>query len=340
MINYITKDMPQYKANLHSHSTLSDGELTPEQMKDAYKAHGYSILCITDHERTCDHTDMTEPDFLMLTGYESHLRSAESNGKGSPYVPETHICLIAKDPHNVTHINFDSRYCKYATTPEEIAAIPKAGGVNDRDYSVEYINNFLKTANEQGYLCTHNHPVWSLELAERSAAYRGFFSMEICNYASFAGNRMEYNGPLYDRMLRDGQRIFCHGADDNHNRNPIDSAASDSFGAFAMVLAKELTYESVIDALIKGDFYASMGPKILELTFDGKNVHIETEPVRQITMLRGCKSPTRKVGSLEKPVTSADFVIPDDAPYVRFDVYDFEGNHANTRGFFRDELGI
>ena len=340
MIKYITKDMPQYKANLHSHSNLSDGELTPREMKDAYKAHGYSVLCITDHERTYDHSAMTEPDFLMLTGYESHLRSAESGGKGFPYVPETHICLLAKDPHNVTHVNFDSRYCKYAKTPEEIAAIPKAGSVDDRDYSVEYVNNFFKVANEAGYLCTHNHPVWSLELNERSVAYRGFFSMEICNYASFAGNRMEYNGPLYDRMLREGMRVYCHAADDNHNRNPLDSAASDSFGGFTMILAKELTYPSVIEALEKGDFYASMGPKILELTFDGKNVHIETEPVRQITMLRGCKSPTRKVGSLDKPVTSADFVIPDDAPYVRFDVYDFEGNHANTRGFFRDELGI
>ena len=44
MIKYITKDMPQYKANLHSHSNLSDGELTPEQLKEAYKSHGYSIL--------------------------------------------------------------------------------------------------------------------------------------------------------------------------------------------------------------------------------------------------------------------------------------------------------
>ena len=39
-----------YKANLHAHSTLSDGQLSPAEMKDAYKAHGYSVLCITDHE--------------------------------------------------------------------------------------------------------------------------------------------------------------------------------------------------------------------------------------------------------------------------------------------------
>ena len=29
MITYIKKDQPQYKANLHCHSTVSDGKLTP-----------------------------------------------------------------------------------------------------------------------------------------------------------------------------------------------------------------------------------------------------------------------------------------------------------------------
>ena len=36
MITYIKKDQPQYKANLHCHSTVSDGKLTPAELKDAY----------------------------------------------------------------------------------------------------------------------------------------------------------------------------------------------------------------------------------------------------------------------------------------------------------------
>ena len=34
----ISPDLPQFKANLHSHSKLSDGCLTPEAMAEAYKA--------------------------------------------------------------------------------------------------------------------------------------------------------------------------------------------------------------------------------------------------------------------------------------------------------------
>ena len=47
----ISPHVKQYKANLHCHSTLSDGHLTPEQLKKLYKDNGYSILSITDHER-------------------------------------------------------------------------------------------------------------------------------------------------------------------------------------------------------------------------------------------------------------------------------------------------
>ena len=57
-------------------------------------------------------------------------------------------------------------------------------------------------------------------------------------------------------------------------------------------------------------------------------------------MLSGAKICKRACGTPDAPVTSADFEISDLAPYVRFDVYDFEGKHADTRAFFRDELGI
>ncbi len=75
MIYLISPDKKQYKANLHCHSVLSDGHKTPAELKDMYKAHGYDILCITDHERPTDHTDMSEKDFLMLTGYEAYVLS-------------------------------------------------------------------------------------------------------------------------------------------------------------------------------------------------------------------------------------------------------------------------
>ena len=148
MITYIKKDQPQYKANLHCHSTVSDGKLTPAELKDAYKNHGYSILCITDHETPCDHTDLTDEDFLMLTGYEAYIRQTE--GKHDAYRSEVHINLFAKDPHNVAVVNYNPGYCHYVKDEAAREALVKVGSQEKREYTVEYINNFVKTARENG----------------------------------------------------------------------------------------------------------------------------------------------------------------------------------------------
>ena len=339
MIHYIKQGQAQYKANLHCHSVISDGKLTPEELKDAYRRHGYSILAITDHEVPYDHSAMTDKDFLMLTGYEAYIRLSPT-GKASAYEPELHCNLIAKDPHNVKYVCFNENYCKYVKDPAVREKFEKVGSQRTREYSVAYINEFVQTAIDNGYLCTYKHPTWSLELHEQIEQYRGFFSMEMSNYSSFVINRMEYNGALYDRLLRAGHRLFCHSADDNHNKGGVDTKDSDSFGGFAYILAPELTYESVIQALEKGDFYSSMGPQILSLSFDGNKVHIETSDALQITMFCGGKSTKVVRGDFENPVHEADFEIPAEAPYVRLNVCDAHGRYADTRGFFRDELGI
>ena len=53
-----------YKANLHSHSTLSDGRMTPEEMKAEYKMRGYKILAVSDHDALHEHNALTEEDFF------------------------------------------------------------------------------------------------------------------------------------------------------------------------------------------------------------------------------------------------------------------------------------
>ena len=60
----------QYKANLHMHTTVSDGILTPEETKRIYLAHGYSIVAFTDHDRIVPHTELRDASFLPITACE------------------------------------------------------------------------------------------------------------------------------------------------------------------------------------------------------------------------------------------------------------------------------
>ena len=46
-----------YKANLHCHSTVSDGKLSPEEMKAEYQKRGYSVIAYTDHKVMVPHPD-------------------------------------------------------------------------------------------------------------------------------------------------------------------------------------------------------------------------------------------------------------------------------------------
>ena len=54
------------KGQLHTHSTFSDGSMTPQELADAYAAMGYDFLAVTDH------------DHLLTPGYREALQAIRS----------------------------------------------------------------------------------------------------------------------------------------------------------------------------------------------------------------------------------------------------------------------
>jgi hypothetical protein len=59
------------KAQLHCHTTNSDGSLAPRRLLERYRAAGYTFVVFTDHERvtTCD--DLNDDAFVALPGVET-----------------------------------------------------------------------------------------------------------------------------------------------------------------------------------------------------------------------------------------------------------------------------
>ena len=70
-----------YKGNLHTHSTNSDGVLSPEIVCKKYKQEGYDFLCISDHfvgafnYPVTDTTQFRDDQFTTLLGAEVHSGS-------------------------------------------------------------------------------------------------------------------------------------------------------------------------------------------------------------------------------------------------------------------------
>ena len=97
MVKYLLPDVPKFfKANLHAHTTISDGKLSPEEMVVAYKERGYSVLAITDHSVMVTHQELNTSDFLLLTGVEIDVE--EKDNPVNLRDRALHMCLISKEP--------------------------------------------------------------------------------------------------------------------------------------------------------------------------------------------------------------------------------------------------
>ena len=164
----------QLKANLHCHSVLSDGRLTPEQIKQEYQKRGYSVVAITDHERLVSHHDLTDENFLFLTAYEAYIRTMPFNYKTGV---QAHINLYSKTPENKM-VYYTPDHTKYVPK-EERSRLKYHEFVERREYSVPFVKEFIEKAHGYGYLTCHNHPNWSMEEESFADAYADCFAMEI-----------------------------------------------------------------------------------------------------------------------------------------------------------------
>ena len=298
-----------YKANLHSHSTVSDGHFTPEEAKMKYRAAGYSILAFTDHRMIREHRELDDPDFLTLIGYEMDITGWDGN-----ILKTHHMNAIACDPE---------RY-RFVENPE--------------GYSLDIIQNTVNRLNDSGFIVIHNHPDWSSQEASDYLPLKGFFAMEAYNNISHVHNGEGLSIAAYDTALRHGKRMFCVATDDNHDEPNAfgENGGTDSFGGFTMIKAEELSYRAVIDALLSGSFYSSMGPKIYDYYIENGKLCIDCDPVSCIYLKSVTPGSSSQRFAFSDSLTHAEFNLSslpsnrDGSTYARIDIVTHDGKFAFT----------
>lgn len=340
-----------YKANLHAHTTVSDGEYSPEEVKKMYKEHGYSVVAFTDHHVMVPHMDLAEEDFLPLIGWEMGFGEIDQEaikryGEDSPIVQRFYrrncdICCISPSPdvleqpcyHRTEYVSgFMEPWRAYVHFDENEPDF-------ERTFTPECINEAIKRHVDRGFFVTYNHPGFSQANYTEYSKYHGMHAMEICNFGSLVTGWPDYNEKEYEDMLRGGERIYCIATDDNHNHSRSrENYPDDSFGGFTMIKAEKLEYETLIKAMKAGNMYASQGPLIHELWLEDGKLHIICTDAERIVM----STASRRIGFAHNIdgslINSASFdVFPEDG-YVRLTVTDASGKHANTRAYFIDEL--
>ena len=332
----LDKSKKFYKTNLHCHTVNSDGTLTPERIKEEYKARGYSAVAFSDHEHLIDNSHLTDGEFVAITACEIAIKELPTGStRTHPLMRATHLCLYAKDAHNVLTPCYSSIYDHFITPSVEGRI--HHDGEYERVYSKEGVSEIVRLAHRAGFLVCYNHPSWSLESAEQYLGYEGIDFVEILNTGSVIKGLQDDEAALAELHLG-GHRVYCTAADDNHNREPLDSPQSDSFGSFVMINAPVLSYDSLISALVRGEFYASQGPEICSLILDGDTVHIECSPSRRISLISRGRRSMAKCAPRGEALSSASFKLRPDMDAFRIKIEDSEGKRAYSQLYYLDEL--
>ena len=338
MKKYLLPPKNSYKANMHCHTTVSDGKLSPEEVKEAYKANGYSIVAYTDHDILVPHPELRDEDFLPLNSFEAEFSDTAESFPG--FRKTAHLCFIALDEDNVTMPFFHRTKYLVGHGAEYLDKVKFDENLPDfeRNYSPECVNEAIRIAREKGFFITYNHPVWSLERYEQYSKYHGMHAMEIYNGSCITAGYDDVNSHVYDEMMLMGKNVGCLGGDDNHNGKPFGNPKCDSFKAFTVIKADKLEYKAVTDALLKGDYYASNGPEISEIYFENDTVTVKCPSAEKITMSTGYRASGAVYREKGKKLTDAKFPVKNRGNFVRFCVYDKYGNCAYSRAYTHKEI--
>lgn len=327
-----------YKANLHCHTTFSDGKKTPEEVKEIYKKLGYSIVAYTDHDILIPHDELNDDSFLALHGFEVEVN--EENGKPWHEAKTCHICFIGIDPENLIQPCWHRSTYLFGNSPKyrDMVKFDESEPDYVRHYSGEGISDIMQTAADKGFFVTYNHPSWSKEHYPDYINYHGMHALEIFNGGCNATGFDDYNPRVYDDLLTRGEKLYCIGGDDNHNYENPNSRRYDSGWAWTTVKANSLDYRTVTKALEDGNFYASEGPEIYELWYEDGKVHIKCSEADRIICTYKIRNAGIALSENGVPVTEADFGMQPDWGYFRITVIDKQGRHACTNAYFAKDL--
>lgn len=281
-----------WKGNLHTHSTRSDGKLTPQEVVQAYRGRGYDFLAITDHfmERygypIVDTTGYCDASFTTLIGAELH-------GPALDHGERWHLLAVG--------LPLDFAWPGDDETGPAIAARAAAAGA------------FVAIA----------HPGWYTLSVEDALSITCAHAVEIFNHTAHHHNDRGDGWWMSDRLSVRGRRLSAIAVDDAHF-----STRPDGFGGWVHVKASSLEPDALLAALKAGHFYASQGPELHDVRIEGDEIHVSCSPAAVI-FASGKGSASRSLRG--RDLTEATFPLePFADSYVRITVVDEAGKRAWT----------
>ena len=293
-----------HKGNLHTHTTNSDGSLSPEDTVKQYKEAGYHFLSITDHRKL---TNVKENyGILLIPGEELHCGTTEV---------KTNFHLVGID------------------LKEEISYAGDEIPIFKKKWWEVHPQEMIDLVKSQGGEVILGHPYWSALTTNDVFSAQGYIGMEVFNTTCHHGVDKGYSMTHWDDLLICGRDVFGFATDDTHNYFN-DHRQNDACGAWIMVKSKKLTVWDIMSSIKKGLFYASRGPEIKDVKITQNNIFVATSPVKSISFIAPNGYGEMFSALKREPLREAEHKIQSNVKYVRIQCMDMQGRMAWTNAVF------
>lgn len=309
-----------YKGNLHCHTTISDGNLTPEEVVDLYKSHGYSFLAISDHNIYTDFgSSFNSEDFVILPAVEAAAVLVEREGSSN--------CLKTHHIHGILAPSAGD-----GAPLEHMEEVPTRvfAGQWDGAAVAQALSDDLRA---RSCITIYNHPIWSRIRESEFIHTTGLTALEIYNYNTVNESGTGYDTTYWDVMLREGKKIWGVASDDNHNTEYFE----DSCGGFIVVKAPKLSREDITQAIVDGNYYSSSGPEIYDWGIHDQVAYVTCSPVERVNFIAGNYVGAGATVLCEDGSDSVDYALlrlRGDETYVRVECVDSHGRTAWSNPIF------
>ncbi len=294
-----------YKGNTHTHTVNSDGDSTPDEVVRWYREHGYQFLVLTDHNYLTNVDGLNAvhgatEKFLVIQGEE-----VTSTAESKP-----------------VHVN--------GLAVESLVPPPKAATVRE---ALQQSVDGIRRANGVPHV---NHPNfgWALTADDlRQLEHDKLF--EIFNghpqVNNVGGGGVPDLEQVWDRLLTSGRLMYGVAVDDAHHfKRSGDPSASGPGRGWIFVRAPRLDTRAIVDALERGDFYASTGVELSSYEASATAISLK------IRATAWSKYRVQFIGRdgrvlLEQPDAAATYTFKGDEGYVRAKIYESNGQVAWTQ---------
>lgn len=238
-----------YKADLHIHTSYSDGRVSPKGRVLEAWYDGLDIIAITDH-------------YEGTSGVRSALKVAaphNPDGKPTEYKSAAKLGRVPAD-FNAIHEEAEWQLkrsgfpmllikgCEMAREPKEYGHfnclfLKDINSVYDPD-----IAEAFKMVKKQGGIVIHNHPSYRRGTTDKSESHKMLYESGLIDGVEVA-NGVNFYPHMVRRCI--DEKLTMFGNTDEHGLTSYRFGSLNCFRTMTLVFAKKLTEKSVKDALLK-----------------------------------------------------------------------------------------